>query len=423
MKILNPKSKILNRKERGFVLSIITFFVLIIMLSIAVSMSALVTYRQKIATNSVKSTQSYYAAESGVEDALLRLNNSPQMASLNYNLSVNGATANVVIPNIVLGSRAITSQGNASNIIRNIQTVYSLNTEGISFHYGAQVGEGGLIMNNGTGIQGNVFSNGNISGGSGVIDNNVIVAGNGHSIKDVSVGGNVLSYSCLSPTSVGCSLTYVTGGTNTCAVSGSTSLQSEEIDPQPLPISDQQIADWKSEAEDGGVITGNFTLGNNATVSKGPVKITGDLNFGNGATLNITGTIYVQGNINFGNNNIIRLDNAYGSLGGVIIIDGTISTGNGSALSGSGQPGSYLLVLSTNISDTAINVNNNATGAIFYTTVGGISVNNNVQVKELTGYKIILRNNAIIQYDSGLANVFFSDGPGGSWEVLSWEEK
>jgi len=305
--------------------------------------------------------------------------------------------------------------------IRTVETVYSLDAAAASFFYGAQVGEGGLDMSNGSRIKGNVFSNGNITG-TGTIDNEVIVAGNGHSIEDVYVGGSVQSYSCLASASVA-NLTYVTGGVHTCTVRGSTSLQSDEIPTQPMPISQSQINDWKTEAAAGQVITGNYSIGNNATVSLGHVKITGNLSFGNGAVLNITGVIYVQGNIIFGNSNTIRLDSSYGSLSGVFVLDGTMDTGNNTVLTGSGQEGSYLLVLSTNVSDTAIEVSNNADGAVFYTTVGGIKVNNNVSVSELVGYKVKLNNNAVLDYNSGLANTFFSSGPSGGWKVESWQEK
>ncbi|MEK7124347.1 MAG: hypothetical protein AAB877_01495, partial [Patescibacteria group bacterium] len=86
MKILNLKSKILNHKEKGFVVSIVAFFLLTVMMTIALSIGTLIFYRQKSATNIIKSTQSYYAAESGIEDSLIRLKNSPQMAPISYSL-------------------------------------------------------------------------------------------------------------------------------------------------------------------------------------------------------------------------------------------------------------------------------------------------------------------------------------------------
>ena len=404
--------------QRGFVISIITFFVLIIMMSVAISMAVLIAYQQKGSTNAVKSTQSYYAAEAGSEDALLRSRNSPQMSSLSYSISVNGAVANVTIPNIIGGSRNITSQGNNNGIIKNIQTVYSIDSEKVSFYYGVNVGAGGLVMGNGSEVIGNVFSNGNISG-TGTIDNNAIVSGNGHSIQGVYVKGDALSYSCLSPASVR-NLTYVTGGAHTCTVRGTTSSQSNEISTESLPISQSQIDAWKSEATAGGT-SGSITI--SGTQSLGPKKINGNLTLNNNATLKITGTIYVTGQITPGNNSTMKLDASYGSLGGIILSDGKIDMQNNATASGSGQAGSYLLVLSTNSANDAINLNNNVGGAIFYTSSGTVNLNDNVQVKEVTGYRVELQNNAKIVYDSGLANILFTDGPGASWKVTSWGEK
>jgi|SRR3989344_1135845 len=419
MKNLKFKLKILNQ-ENGYVISIITIFVLIIMLSVALSMSSLIFYRQKISTNSVKSTQAYYASEAGIEDALMLLRDDPQMTSISYDLNVGDVTTSVTIPSIISGSRVIISQGNANNLRRNIQTVYSLDSTGTSFHYGAQVGAGGLLMNNGSVIQGNVFSNGNITG-SGTINNNVIIAGNGNSITDTYVVGDVLAYSCLSSASVK-NLTYVTGGTKTCTVrpGGATSTQSNEIASQPLPISQTQIDDWKAEALSGGT-SGSVTV--SGTQSLGPKQINGNLTLNNNATLKVTGTLYVTGTINLNNGSILKLETTYGSLSGVVISDNKITLNNNSSTLGSGQSGSHLLMLSTNTDDAAIKINNNSVGSIFYTSVGGIELNNNSQVKELTGYKIKLNNNAVISYETGLQNILFTDGPGGSWKVVSWVEQ
>ncbi len=407
-----------SMKQRGFVASLNTLLVLIFLLSLAMTMSVLISTRQKISTNAINATQSYYTAQAGIEDSLMRLKNNPQMAPLNYTFTINNSTADVIIPALLGGSRTINSQGNNNGLIKTTQVVYAIDSDGISFRYGAQVGSGGLVMNNGSKVQGNVFSNGNITG-SGTIDNDVIIAGNGHSVKDVYVGGNALTYSCLSSASVQ-NLTYVTGGSHTCTIRGTTTSQSSEIPTQALPISQGQIDEWKTAAASAGTL-GNTTI--DGTQSLGPIKINGSLTLLNNATLKITGTIYVTGNITTGNGATIKLDTSYGSLGGVILSDGLISSGNSVVLNGSGQTGSYLLVLSTNASDNAITVSNNATGAVFYTSAGAVELSNNVTVKEVTGYKIILKNNSTVTYDSGLADTFFSSGPGGGWKVTSWQEQ
>src|SRR3989344_1286256 len=405
--------------QNGFVISIITFFILTLMLSTGLSMSAVTLYRQKIATNAVKSTQSYYAAEAGAEDALWRLNNNSQMAPLSYALTMNGATASVVVSAIVGGSRTITSQGDNSGIIRKLQLVYSIDAQGVSFHYGVQVGIGGLQTANESEVQGNVFSNGSVTG-TGTIVNNVIVAGT-NNINGVHIMGDALVHSCLNATVDG-NLTYVTGGTVVnCTVGGATLTQSGAVDPAPLPILQSQIDAWKAEAEAGGVIADNIVITDDAPVSMGPVKIAGNLVLLNNATLNLTGTLYVTGSILANNGATIKLDNSYGSVGGALLSDGVITLSNNTLVTGSGQPGSYLLILSSDSSSLAIVAENNVNGAaILYTTLGTVQVHNNVNVREVTGNAVALSNNAIIQYESGLENAFFANGPGGGWKVTSW---
>lgn len=409
-------------EEKGYVISIIVFFILIIMMSMAISVATLIAFRQQASTNFTRGITSYYTSESGIEDALLRLRNNPNMSALSYSLSLNGATTNVVIPSIVGGSRAITASTSINNITKNLQVVYSFTTQSIGFHYGAQVGAGGLDMGNGSQVLGNVFSNGNVTG-SGTINNNLVVASNGNGINGPSVLGSVTAYNCLNPTTVGGSLTYVTGGSHTCAVTGSTTVQSTAISPQPLPISQAQIDGWIAEATNSGTITGDYDINNNQTQSLGPQKITGNLHMGNNSVLNVTGTLYVQGNLEFGNNDTINLDPSFGSLGGTIVVDGTIDTGNSTTFNGSGQAGSYVLIISTSNSSSAIRIANNATGAIFYASNGTVTIDNNVSVQELTGYRIKMNNNSTVTYSSGLQNVLFTDGPGGVWEVVSWQEQ
>lgn len=411
--------KNINNQEGYFIL-MTAFFVLIIMLSMAISMSFLIGTRQKSTAETIKSTQSYYAAEAGIEDALLRLKKTPGISSLNYNLIVNNATTAVNIPSTIGISKTITSQATNNGMARKVQTVASIdNSMATSFYYGAQVGAGGLHMDNGSRVMGNVFSDGNISG-SGTIDNNVVVSGNGHSINDVTVKGNALVYSCLSEATINGNLTWVTGGSHACTVGGTISEQSAEISEQPLPIPQSQIDEWKSEAATVKVTSGNVTINSNQTL--GPVKITGSLTINGGVTLTITGTVYVVGNVTFQNNANIKLDSSYGSAGGVIISDGKITLHNNDVFSGSGQAGSYIMVLSTNTADLAIDVQNNAQGAVLYTTAGGITIHNNVSVTEATGYKVVLQNNAKVQYSSGIVNIYFTSGTGGGWKISGWQE-
>jgi hypothetical protein len=411
-----------SNRQHGFVAMLATLLVLVFMVTVGLSMSAVVAKRQGISTAAVVGAQSYYAAQAGAEDALLRLKNNPQLGATSYTLAVDGASALVTIPAITGSSRQITSRGSRNTLIKTVSITYSVDTTEISFHYGAQVGAGGLSMANSSRIQGNVYSNGPITmTGSASIDNDAIVAGNGNALTGGRILGSVMAHSCSGATIDG-NLTYVVGGTNTCAVGGTVTTQSQEIPAKDLPVSAAQIAAWKSEAEAGGV-SGGITLSGSQTLSIGPQKIAGDITLSNTSTLTVTGTLWVTGTITLSNTSKIKLDAGYGPLSGVIIADGAISPGNSSILQGSGQASSYLMLLSTNTSDQAIQVGNSATGAIFYASAGGISVSNTFSAKEVTGYKLIMSNNSIISYDSGLADGFFSSGPGGKWKVMSWQEQ
>ena len=160
----------------------------------------------------------------------------------------------------------------------------------------------------------------------------------------------------------------------------------------------------------------------------------GDLTLTNNRTLNLTGVLYVTGTVNISNNAIVRCDVSFGADSCLLMADGSIDINNNGVISGSGQSGSYMLVISI-ISgcngsggtgcasgSSGINLGNNVTGGIFYTTNSMILVSNNVDVKAVVGYKLQLSNNAIIQYEQGVADTTFSSGPGGGWNIKSWNE-
>ena len=186
---------------------------------------------------------------------------------------------------------------------------------------------------------------------------------------------------------------------------------------------------WKLEAEAGGTIFGDYVLDDD-TGTLGPKKITGNMTIINGAELTMTGTIYVQGNITISNNAIIRLLPGFNSDSGVVVSDGKIDISNNASFEGSGDPDSYIMVITTNdcpqpsvcSDDYAIRVSNNAGTVILNAQKGAIFFSNNSGAKEATADKIILNNNAVIQYEGGLTNVNFSGGPSGGWDILSWRE-
>jgi len=203
--------------------------------------------------------------------------------------------------------------------------------------------------------------------------------------------------------------------------------------PAPMPISDANINTWKADAAAGGTITGSYTV--NSDVSLGPIKITGDLVLANSnKKLTVTGVIYVQGNLDLNNNSSIACDSSFGENSCIIVVDGWIHTRNNAGLSGSGSSNSFLMFISnlncdgsglqTGCTDHsgAIDVHNDATGAIFYAPYGMVNLHDGVNVSQVTSYKIRVDDAATITYDSGIPNANFSSGPSAGWKIYNWKE-
>lgn len=214
-------------------------------------------------------------------------------------------------------------------------------------------------------------------------------------------------------------------GTNYCQVGSGNNKSCDTSLPDPtqvaMPISDQNILDWKSEAEIGGIHPGSYTLDDD-TDSLGPQKITGNFTIQNNADLTVEGTLWVQGNMVVDNNATVRLASNYETSEGVIVVDGTISIQNNAIFAGSGSAGSYLMALSTSTSTNAIQLQNNGGSVILYAANGTVNLSNNASAKSLNGKYINLNNNVVIIYDSGLVNANFVNGPSGGWSITSWKE-
>ncbi|MDP9249509.1 MAG: hypothetical protein M3M85_03325 [bacterium] len=214
-------------------------------------------------------------------------------------------------------------------------------------------------------------------------------------------------------------------GTNFCQTGSGNNKACNTTLPDPtqiaMPISDQNILDWKAEAEAGGTHSGNYVL-NSASGSLGPKKVTGNFTVNNNANLTVNGTLWVQGNMDISNNVTVRLSPSYGTSEGVIVVDGTVNIGNNAAFNGSGTSGSYLMVLSTSSSASAITLSNNGGAVILYAANGTVNLSNNAGAKALNGKYIHLSNNVVITYDSGLVNSNFVNGPSGGWGISSWKE-
>lgn len=155
------------RKDAGFAAVLSTLIIMAIVLVIISSVSLTTLLEQKITKNINQSAQAYYAAESGIEDSLYRIISGKNYQATNT-LTIDDASATINITDV--GSqKSILVNGEQTDRFRNLQVLLNVTAETFAFYYGAQIGEGGMTMGNGSSVQGSVYANGNIVGGSGAV--------------------------------------------------------------------------------------------------------------------------------------------------------------------------------------------------------------------------------------------------------------
>ncbi len=195
--------------------------------------------------------------------------------------------------------------------------------------------------------------------------------------------------------------------------------------PQPMPLSDGNIQEWKDDAEAGGVQNGNFHVGY-AGATLGPKKIVGNLLIDGGGTLTVSGTLWVTGTITVTGGGKVKLAESYGANDGALVSDGYVSVSGGGTFAGSGTTGSYPFLITTSACPTEAGCSGNnavtmAGGAGTVAIVaqnGTVSIGGGSALKAVTGKQIIMNGGASLVYDSGLINTNFSSGPGGSWTFV-----
>ena len=394
-------------------------FFLFLSLSIVAGLTTPSLREWRNSSDSLRSKQSFFLSESGVEDAYYRLKNAQTIGG-SVVITLGGNTATTVIADSGYNEKTITALGDT--LLRQRTSEMILQTgDGVSFNYGIQAGTGGFVLGNAV-INGNVYSNGTISGANGATVTGSAFSAGGL-INNVDIGqagaGDARANQVTNSTIEG-NLYCQTGSGNNKACNTS------QADPTPvaMPITQEMFDKWKSDAELGGTIIGNLTI--TEPSSLGPKKITGDLAIND--DLEITGTIYVVGNITTQNNAEVSLSSSYGDTGGIIVTDGRVTLSNNVMFFGSGSPTSYVLLATTSACPSGCGTSNamevlNNVGAILVSAQNGtVHLNNNVGLSEVVGNKIVVDNSATVNYTLGLANTSFTSGPSGGWGIKSWEE-
>lgn len=180
--------------NQGAAMIILVFFFVVISLTILVGIVSPSVREFKIASDNFISKQTYYLAESGIEDVLYRLKNKKQVDGTE-SIILGDSVATTTITDIGGSQKQITTIGDTNNKQRKVDVTLTTST-GVSFNYGLLSGQGGIYLDSG-GIVGNVYSNGPItasSSGSNYISGTAISANSPGLISDQTNGSGVPSY-------------------------------------------------------------------------------------------------------------------------------------------------------------------------------------------------------------------------------------
>ncbi len=201
-------------------------------------------------------------------------------------------------------------------------------------------------------------------------------------------------------------------------------------DTMPMPISEANIDQWKDEATAGGTYSGNMSINWSGGIV-GPRKITGNLTVSGGGTLLVTGTIWVQGNIILTGGGKIKLSPSLGANSAIILSDGYVNIDGNGQFEGSGTSGSYPVLVSTSIcpntspcatNNSAVSLSGGAGAVVLNAPFGKVNINGGSGARSVTGDSIYIAGGGTVTYEIGLANMSFSSGPSGGWQISGWKE-
>lgn len=378
-----------------------------------------------------RSKEGYFLAEASLEDVLYRLQNNKQVGTTEV-LSLNGFFATTTLAD-VSGRKDVISGGSVAGGFRRIKVVLDPGV-GTAFFYGINTGQGGFEMENSSVVNGNIYANGPVEGdNSAVVHGDVVSAGPTGLIEGIHSTSSAYA-NTIKDSNVDKDAYYQTKINTTV---GGTSYPGSSDQPiTTMPISDSQIADWENDALSGGTYTSPCPYNITNDVTLGPKKINCDLNISGDPTITLNGNIWVAGDINVANTAILQVGPGLSGKSVAIIADNPsnrttsskITLQNSTQYIGNGTS-SYIMLISQNNSselggeEVAIDIKNSVTGKLIaYSNHGEITLQNSMSLKEVTAYKLHLKNTATVNYESGLQNLLFSSGPGGGYEIISWSE-
>ncbi|MDE2078913.1 MAG: hypothetical protein KGI73_00850 [Patescibacteria group bacterium] len=173
-----PLHSLRHRTERGQ-LVLIAFVFMSILLALSAVLASYTLLYSKSSSYMSAALQAHTIADAGIDEAVYSLNQNSSYTGESYHYFGEGAFESSVATIDATHKRVTVTAYVPAHFpvsTRTASVVVSIGTSVVSFHYGAQVGDGGVTMNNGSRIVGNLYSDGNVLG-NGTITGDATVAG------------------------------------------------------------------------------------------------------------------------------------------------------------------------------------------------------------------------------------------------------
>ncbi len=148
--------------QGGYTLVTALMFFLAGGIAVVASLSDSVLREVRTVRNESTSKQSYFASESSLEDSIYRIKTGKQIGVVEV-LAVASSSATTTITTAGNGSKTITTAGDSSGTKRSLEATMD-GTSGISFPFILQGGLGGVDLESGSSVIGDLYTTGSIRG-------------------------------------------------------------------------------------------------------------------------------------------------------------------------------------------------------------------------------------------------------------------
>ncbi len=453
------------KKQQGFAALLIIFILGMVSILLASGLILTGYNESQMARTGASGVSAYYVADSGVEDAIYKLNAMPAFASSSnvaYTLPVGAGHTSVTVSPVSGNSkqRTVDSVGTMGTFVTRIHALVQNTSLTPGFLYAIQAGVNGIEIRNNSTIKattgdGNVYSNGYIAGAkndnqAGACKNSATaILGSAYAVTSFDkTEGNNDSGVCVLKDAYASAFNYCfVGGSRSLAATancpGGTVFSPAVPAPTPIPLPDMDVAGLKTYLTNRGTtysgdctVNGTPSSCGGVTNTIGNMIITGNLTVPQNTTVTFTNPVWVKGTITFNQNVVIGLT---GTVGKIIVTDQPMTVANNNTFTSVGN--AHLLFLSTYTSypspsptptpgvtspfcDTpAISIKSNTSNVLFYAPYGCVSVSNNAQFNgALLGEKIVISNTSTIAYNPDLATAVFTTSAHGGWQIASFRQ-